>query len=158
MKPKSGKARRALFILFIIYCAAMLLLLFARNSRYVGGGYIEQLKMNLNLVPLDTVRRFVYVIKYNPNPHMLRYAHLNLGGNVAAFIPFGFFLPCLFDRQRRFWRFLLTAAAVIVCIELLQLVTLRGSCDIDDLILNLIGSALGYAVWKLSVKIKNKKS
>ena len=144
MKPKSGKARRALFILFIIYCAAMLLLLFARSSRY--------------LVPLDTVRRFVYVIKHNPNPHMLRYAHLNLGGNVAAFIPFGFFLPCLFDRQRRFWRFLLTAAAVIVCIELLQLVTLRGSCDIDDLILNLIGSALGYAVWKLSVKIKNKKS
>lgn len=91
MKPKSGKARRALFILFIIYCAAMLLLLFARSSRYVGGGYIEQLKMNLNLVPLDTVRRFVYVIKHNPNPHMLRYAHLNLGGNVAAFIPFGFF-------------------------------------------------------------------
>ena len=37
MKPKSGKARRALFILFIIYCAAMLLLLFARSSRYVGG-------------------------------------------------------------------------------------------------------------------------
>lgn len=131
MKPKSGKARRALFILFIIYCAAMLLLLFARSSRYAGGSYIEQLKMNLNLVPLDTMRRFVYVIKHNPNPHMLRYAHLNLGGNVAAFIPFGFFLPCLFDRQRRFWRFLLTAAAVIVCIELLQLVTLRGSCDIE---------------------------
>ena len=151
MKPKSGKARRALFILFIIYCAAMLLLLFARSSRYVGGGYIEQLKMSLNLVPLDTVRRFVYV-------HMLRYAHLNLGGNVAAFIPFGFFLPCLFDRQRRFWRFLLTAAAVIVCIELLQLVTLRGSCDIDDLILNLIGSALGYAVWKLFDTRKSKKS
>ena len=37
MKPKSGKARRALFILFIIYCAVMLLLLFARSSRYVGG-------------------------------------------------------------------------------------------------------------------------
>ena len=149
MKPKSGKARRALFILFIIYCAAMLLLLFARSSRYAGGSYIEQLKMNLN---------FVYVIKHNPNPHMLRYAHLNLGGNVAAFIPFGFFLPCLFDRQRRFRRFLLTAAAVIVCIELLQLVTLRGSCDIDDLILNLIGSALGYAVWKLFDTRKSKKS
>lgn len=158
MKPKSGKARRALFILFIIYCAAMLLLLFARSSRYVGGSYIEQLKMNLNLVPLDTVRRFIYVIKHNPNPHMLRYAHLNLGGNVAAFIPFGFFLPCLFDRQRRFRRFFLTDAAVIVCIELLQLVTLRGSCDIDDLILNLIGSALGYAVWKLFDTRKSKKS
>ena len=158
MKPQSDKARRALFILFIIYCAAMLLLLFARSSRYIGGSYIEQLKMNLNLVPLDTMRRFVYVIKHSSNPHMLRYAHLNLGGNVAAFIPFGFFLPSLFGRLRRFLRFFLTAAAVIICIELLQLFTLRGSCDIDDLILNLIGSALGYAVWKLSVKIKNKKS
>ena len=158
MKPQSDKARRALFILFIIYCAVMLLILFARSSRYAGGSYVEHLKMNLNLVPLDTMRRFVYVIKHSSNPHMLRYAHLNLGGNVAAFIPFGFFLPCLFDRQRRFLRFFLTAAAVIICIELLQLFTLRGSCDIDDLILNLIGSALGYAVWKLSVKVKNKKS
>lgn len=158
MKPQSDKARRALFILFIIYCAVMLLILFARSSRYAGGCYIEQLKMNLNLVPLDTMRRFVYVIKHSSNPHMLRYAHLNLGGNVAAFIPFGFFLPSLFGRLRRFWRFLLTAAAVIICIELLQLFTLRGSCDIDDLILNLIGSALGYAVWKLIIKLKNKKS
>ena len=102
-------------------------LLFARASRHVGGGYIERLKMNLNLVPLDTMRRFVYVIKHNPNPHMPRYAHLNLGGNVAAFIPFGFFLPCLFDRRRRFRRFFLTDAAVIVCIESLQLVTARGT-------------------------------
>ena len=93
-----------------------------------------------------------------PKSGKARRAHLNLGGNVAAFIPFGFFMPCLFDRQRRFRRFFLTDAAVIVCIELLQLVTLRGSCDIDDLILNLIGSALGYAVWKLFDTRKSKKS
>ena len=158
MKPQSGKARRALFILFIIYCAAMLLLLFARSSRYAGGSYIEQLKMNLNLVPLDTMRRFVYVIKHNSNPHMLRYAHLNLGGNVAAFIPFGFFLPCLFDKQRKFFVFIASVVGTVSAVELTQLFTLRGSCDVDDLILNLIGSLMGFLLWRIAFRLYKKKS
>ena len=158
MKPQPDKARRALFILFIIYCAVMLLLLFARSSRYIGGSYIEQLKMNLNLIPFDTMRRFVYVIKHNSNPHMLRYAHMNLGGNIAAFVPLGFFMPCLFSRQRRFWPAFLTAVGIVACVELLQLFTLRGSCDIDDLILNIIGFTLGFVIWKLFIKFKSKKS
>jgi len=31
----------------------------------------------------------------------------------------------------------------------LQLLTLLGSCDIDDLLLNLMGTALGYGVFRL---------
>ena len=136
----------------------MLLLLFARSSRYIGGSYIEQLKMNLNLIPFDTMHRFVYVIKHNSNPHMLRYAHMNLGGNIAAFVPLGFFMPCLFSRQRRFRSAFLTAVGIVACVELLQLFTLRGSCDIDDLILNIIGFTLGFVIWKLFIKFKSKKS
>ena len=158
MTSQSGRARRALFILFIMYCIVMLLLLFARGSRYIGGSYIEQLKMNLNLHPFDTMRRFIYVIRHNANPYMLRYAHINLEGNIAAFIPFGFFMPCLFAVQRKFPIFILSAAVIISSVELLQLFTLRGSCDIDDLILNLIGSALGYTAWYISAKLKAKKS
>ncbi len=60
---ETSKARRALFILFIIYCIAMLLLLFARRRAFIAESYREQLKMNLNLIPLETIRRYVYVLR-----------------------------------------------------------------------------------------------
>jgi len=39
-------------------------------------------------------------------------------------------------------------AILIIGIELLQLLLMCGSCDIDDLILNLCGACLGFAVTK----------
>lgn len=158
MTPRHVKARKALYTLFITYCVIMLLLLFARSSRYFGGSYIEQLKANLNLRPFETMRRFIYVIRHNSNPYMLKFAHLNLTGNIVAFIPFGFFMPSLFEPQQKLLRFVLSSAGIIAAIELTQLFTLRGSCDIDDLILNLTGALLGYVIWRLTEIIKSKKS
>ena len=46
-------------------------------------------------------------------------------------------------------------AAVLICvIELVQLVTALGSCDVDDLILNLPGILLGWVIHKLTEKTK----
>ena len=39
------------------------------------------------------------------------------------------------------------SASVIVLVELTQLFTTLGFCDVDDLIFNLTGAALGYALW-----------
>ena len=155
---ETSKARRALFILFIIYCIAMLLLLFARRRAFIAESYREQLKMNLNLIPLETIRRYVYVLRYNSNPYMLKFAHFNIAGNVAAFIPFGFFLPCLFDKQRKFFVFIASVVGTVSAVELTQLFTLRGSCDVDDLILNLIGSLMGFLLWRIAFRLYKKKS
>ena len=38
---------------------------------------------------------------------------------------------------------------IIVSIELTQWLSLLGSCDVDDLILNLVGTTLGFAVWSI---------
>ena len=40
--------------------------------------------------------------------------------------------------------FLLTCTALILTIELVQLLTLLGSFDVDDIILNLGGMTVGY--------------
>ena len=37
---------------------------------------------------------------------------------------------------------------IIVIIELIQLFTLLGSCDIDDLLLNTIGAVIGWLLWR----------
>ena len=42
----------------------------------------------------------------------------------------------------------------IILIELLQFITMSGACDIDDLILNLIGASIVY--WVINIKYINK--
>ncbi|MBP3379196.1 MAG: VanZ family protein, partial [Clostridia bacterium] len=56
-------------------------------------------------------------------------------------------------KLRRFVPHLVTTAAIITSVELIQLFTLRGSADIDDLLLNVIGSALGYLVYLIASAI-----
>ena len=73
------------------------------------------------------------------------------------FIPLGFGLPWVYKRLRRFWKTLLTAAGLIVCVELVQLVTLLGHCDVDDLILNLIGVSMGYLLWALTLRRREEQ-
>ncbi|MBQ3561723.1 MAG: VanZ family protein, partial [Oscillospiraceae bacterium] len=45
----------------------------------------------------------------------------------------------------------LTCSVIVIAVELLQFITLAGSCDIDDLILNVSGAFLVY----LAAKTKN---
>ena len=71
--------------------------------------------------------------------------------NILMFVPFGFFLP-LTTKIKSFRKMLLVAAAMPVCVEVLQLVFGR-SFDVDDLICNFIGilagAALAFAILKI---------
>ncbi len=67
-----------------------------------------------------------------------------LVGNLAMFVPFGFFLPFLTERLKK-RQALLIAAAVPLLAESLQLFFGR-SFDIDDLICNFLGIAVGLLI------------
>ena len=134
-------------IAFGAYCALMLyLLFFQRSPRAVVGSYAETLRSNLNLIPGDTIVRFLRVWNW---PVYHRAAIVNIIGNIVMFIPLGFGLPWVHEKLRRLWRTLLCAAGIIILVEATQLVTLLGHCDVDDLILNLLGVLPGYGLWKL---------
>ena len=85
-------------------------------------------------------------------PHLVQAAVINLFGNVIMFIPLGLLLPSLFSKLQRLWKMLFAVTLIIIAVEILQLFTLVGSCDVDDLFLNLIGAALGYGLYKLTRK------
>ena len=139
--------RRKLHIaLFAAYCAVMLWLLFGRPGYTEGIPYLQQMKVNL--IPFRTLRLFFRLLSHR-RPHLVLSAVINLVGNVAMFIPLGLFLPVVFTKLRKMWKTVLYAALMISIVELLQLLTLVGSCDIDDLILNLIGTIAGYGLYKL---------
>lgn len=143
------KQNRIWAVLFGLYCALMLWLLFDRSGYEPGTPYADQLKWNL--IPFETIALFARLLT-SSNPEFQKYAVINLFGNVIMFIPLGFLLPKVFRRLNRLWKVLLTTALVITLVELSQLLTLLGSCDTDDLILNVIGAAIGYGFCKLYEK------
>ncbi len=150
--------KKIVFVASIVYATLMFYFLFLRESFSIGGSYWEHLAMNINVVPLKTIKQMVYLIVKVSNPHLLPYAVINLLGNVIGFIPFGILLPCLLKTTQSFKRFLLYTISTIIAIELIQLFTLRGSCDIDDLILNITGTLIGYMLWRITKRWHNKKA
>ena len=102
------------------------------------------IKNYFNMIPFKTIGSFIngYVKGYI-NTYTFTY---NIFGNVAAFMPFAFFLPLIFKRQQSFPVFVITMIGIVMGIEILQFVTFSGSCDIDDLILNVTGAGLMYGV------------
>lgn len=136
-------------VIFLLYCILMLWLLFGqRIGRLTVWDYREQLLLNLNLIPFATVGRYLHFLQVQQGA-LLRHAVINLAGNIVMFVPLGFFLPFLCPKLRGFLRLLPAAVCLILSIELIQLFSLLGSCDIDDLLLNLIGIFIGYLVFYL---------
>ena len=143
-------ADRIAKITFILYIALMLWLLFGqRVSNDVQGGYWGELSQNINLVPFRTIGRYIDRL-YNSAGKLNHQAVINLGGNVIMFIPLGFLLPFVSDRAKKLKNCVVMTFVVILSVELLQLATLLGSFDIDDLLLNMIGIFMG---WMAYIKI-----
>lgn len=142
------KRDRICTALFMAYAALMLWLLFDRPGFTPGIPYWEQVAGQLNLVPFRTLRLFADLLDSGVRSH-IQMAVINLGGNVIMFIPLGLLLPRVFPKLSSLPRVLLTTAAIITAVEIIQLFTLVGSCDIDDLILNVAGAAVGYWLHKL---------
>ncbi|MEK3716908.1 VanZ family protein [Paenibacillus sp. FSL R7-0333] len=68
-------------------------------------------------------------------------------GNYLAFVPFGLFIPLLV--RSRFLPFLLVFIAAITGVELIQMVTHLGAFDINDIVVNTLGAAVGYGAQRL---------
>ena len=68
----------------------------------------------------------------------------NIGGNVVGFMPYGFILPVITRRRRSGFLIILSGFCISLTVEVIQLVTKVGSFDVDDIILNTLGVALGY--------------
>ena len=131
-------------LLFLAYAIWMLWLLF-------GQRWGEDHTGQLNLQPMATIDLFWRLLKHS-DPALVRRAVINLAGNVIMFVPLGYFPACIFPRVRGFFKTLLLSTAVIVAVELTQLATGLGSCDIDDLMLNLIGAVIGWLLWRIGKK------
>ena len=76
--------------------------------------------------------------------------------NVLLFVPIGFLLGAIMNGTR--WMKVIEMGCLMsVMIEILQLLTRRGVCNIDDVIHNTIGCAIGYGIFRLCNTILRKR-
>ena len=59
-------------------------------------------------------------------------------------MPLGFVLPVLSYKNRSIFKVTFMCMLCSVTVELIQLISKLGSCDVDDVILNTSGGILGY--------------
>lgn len=150
MGRKQGKAKKiikliASWTLFIGYLIVLSYFLFF-SERY-GRTDISS-EYRYNLVLFTEIRRF---ITYR-SALGIRAVAVNLVGNIAAFMPLGFILPLLNQKNARFFRILLLSVFFSSLIEVLQLYYHVGIFDVDDIFLNTCGAILGYWVYCLFIK------
>lgn len=105
------------------------------------------MKYSFNIIPFKTIHLFTS--GYINGIVSLKNFSVNILGNLCAFLPYAIFLPLIFKRMNKYRNFLITMIIIVVIIELLQFVTISGSCDIDDLILNVFGASIIYFITKL---------
>ena len=126
---KKGKGRiRFSCILFIIYIEILMQTAFF--SREPGSR--QQIDLNLFGTWGQTAIAHAYFIE-----------------NIIMFIPFGLLAPMVFERMRKV-RFCVFIGFLCSCgIELSQLITQRGYCQLDDVVTNTVGMLVGWGIWKL---------
>lgn len=94
---------------------------------------------------------FKEILRYNiKSPLFFR----NVIGNILLFIPFGLFLT-YYKKNSSFFHTFLFSIIVSFFIELIQSMIGR-TFDIDDIILNLIGSITGYYLFNTTMNLKKK--
>lgn len=121
--------RTLLYFVFACYLAAVLALVGFPNVTAC------RLDVSLNLIP------FLDMVSDARNACL----------NVLLFLPFGFFLPLLWETFRSAKRTLAAGLAATLFIEAAQLFTLRTT-DINDIFTNLCGTLLGYCIAKALTK------
>ena len=107
----------------------------------------EYITENTNVVPFGTVRLYINAYKADNIEHYIVFE--NLIGNFFVFMPFAFFLPIICDKVNSALVFVGLISATVIIIELLQIVFLTGSADIDDFILNVAGAMAAFGILKI---------
>ena len=140
---KNKKLIKILFSIYILFLILFVVLKFDGSFERIislHNSIIENEKdglRNINLIPFRTMSPY---LKNITEP----YAFKNIIANILAFIPLGFFISN--KNPKNVFKALIICLGVILSIELIQLFFKIGFFDVDDIILNFIGSLLGVFI------------
>lgn len=152
MRQKSSSAPQKIihwdWLLFTVSVAVAILFFALAANPGVGGGVAT-----LNLKPfIRQAPAVACVVQRCSNfQNMFWLVIINVVGNIVVFVPFGYGLTAAFQRfnANRFFPPAMIALGFLFSlgIELTQLSIPSRITDIDDIILNTLGTIIGLALW-----------
>ncbi|TCO68878.1 VanZ family protein [Marinisporobacter balticus] len=129
--------------IFVVYILALLKIILFKC------GFTTELR-ELNLMPFRFIKDF-----FSHNT-AIDVALKNVFGNFALFIPLGILVPALF-KNVRFKKTIWICFRVSLFFEIIQYIVGLGASDVDDLMLNTLGSIIGAWLYLTFLKkIDNK--
>ena len=139
---------------FVLYITLLITFTFLEPvyGRYYSGLAIEYqtlksyLEINTNLIPFKTI--LLYWNGYIYGVVSLSDYLLNMLGNVILLMPTALFFPVFYNRVRKPSSFIVDIFIFAFSIEFLQLLTMCGSFDIDDILLNVLGAVFVFYILK----------
>lgn len=152
MAGEMNKQKAHHVIKYVLLLAYIVLLVYMTFFAEMFGRTCVSSYYRYNLVPFKEIMRFVTHFSQLGTDVVL----INIVGNVVAFMPLGFLLPLIADKRLKFFSVTLISFGLSLGIELTQLITRVGCCDVDDLILNTIGGMMGYGCYVIFRKIRKK--
>lgn len=149
MKKEKSSPHAMVVILFGVYLLVLFYLLFFSETygRTMDSGY----RYNVEL--------FKEIKRFWCNRDSLGFSSVvtNLLGNIIAFAPFGFFLPILCRVGKNIIGCVALSALFSLAVEVVQLFTKVGAFDVDDIFLNAIGGLVGFLVYYIVWKPREKR-
>ncbi|EEL81915.1 VanZ [Bacillus cereus AH1271] len=165
MKSKKGVNwwKELISFLFVIYIGMVVAItLFPIPIGFSTG--IENIRLSININPFASIIKDIGKIGITYDGDVLFMIGLivrNVGGNILLLMPLGFLAPIIWDKFKKIKNTILLGLAISISIELLQLIESLVSSwiritDIDDVICNVIGSIVGYFIYKITLMLASK--
>ena len=141
----------AAYVIILIYG----MVIYQRNldfSWVVTGGWDKLhalMDPTTNLMPFATINRYLSVLD---RPSGLGLFLYNVVGNMIILIPFGYLMPLAAKTKKGMIWVALAGLVLIISMELLQYVSMSGTLDVDDVLLNFSGVMIGFWLSPISPK------
>jgi len=139
---KKEKISKIIFWTTLVIYILLILYVTLFGSRSSGFLYM------LNLVPFKTIKMYLTWI-FDDNRANNFIPIVNLFVNIILLVPMGYYLPNLFKGFKKFYLYTIFCVLFVAIIEVIQFFSRRGSCDVDDFILNMTGAILGFVCFSV---------
>lgn len=144
MKKTKAFPTRKLGIAFVFTCYIIFLVSATVLNRSFGNDYVV-----LNLLPFSS-----YLEAWNEFSVVV---WRNIILNIILFVPMGFLLPLLATRLRSFWKTCGIGLGASMFIEFIQYLMRSGVVEFDDVLNNILGTAIGYGIIALFIYVVQSK-
>lgn len=151
LKSRDFSVKRELQLL-LVYVCLIVIARFVLFGFHLVDGKLDTLKIDFSKNSTEKIHLIPFYCLYDRYDGWI----LNIIGNITMFIPVGIVWPACFKELDSIKKVIMAGAGFSLLIELAQLFFYERHSDVDDLILNTCGVAIGAIIF-FSIRSRHSK-